>query len=54
MTLADTGNANSLTPGQNTIAADTAQTIPAGTSISEFLIDANSNGAFTMIGTVDP
>ncbi len=52
--LSETANENSPYAGQNALTNDALETVPAGTHISEFLIDADQNGNVGLIGTVDP
>ncbi len=52
--LSETANENSPYAGQNSITADSTETVGPGTHLSEFLVDSDQNGNFGLIGTVDP
>ena len=52
--LSETANENYPYAGQNALTNDALETVPPGTHISEFLIDADQNGNVGLIGTIDP
>ena len=52
--LSQTAPANTPYANQRAIAGDAAETIGAGTHVSEFLVDADQNGNIGLIGSLDP